>query len=65
MAKDIPPAKHNHINNISSTPYSFYLKPVTQEKIIHQLQYLNISKSTIVTILIKCIKIATRVIAPI
>ena len=46
MAKDIPPAKHNYINNISSTPYSFYLKPVTQEEIIHQLQNLNSSKST-------------------
>ena len=46
MAKDIPPAKHNYINNISSTPYSFYLKPETQQEIIHQLQNLNSSKST-------------------
>ena len=66
MAKDIPPAKHNYINNISSTPYSFYLKPVTQEEIIHHLQNLNTSKSTTTNdIPIKFIKIAARVTAPI
>ena len=42
MAKDIPPGKHNYINNISSSPYLVYLKPVTQEEIIQQLQNLNI-----------------------
>ena len=66
MVKDIPPAKHSYINNISSTPYSFYLKPVTQDEIINHLQNLNSSKSTATNeISIKFIKIAAHVIASI
>ena len=65
MAKDIPTAKHCYIKNISNTPYSFYLKPITQEEIIPQLQNLNSAKSAAPNnIPIKFIKITTHVIAP-
>ena len=65
MAENIPPAKHNYINNISSALYSFYLK-MGQEKIIHQLPNLDSTKSSATNgIPTKFIKITTHVIAPI
>ena len=65
MAKDIPPAKSNCINNITSTTYSFYLSPTTKE-IFYQTRNLNSRKCIgINNIPIKFIKIASVVITPI
>ena len=62
MAKDIPPAKSSYINNITSTPYSFYLSPITEE-IFYHIRNLNSRKCTgINNIPIKFIKIASVVI---
>ena len=66
MAKDIPPAKSNYINNIASTPYSFYLNPITEEEILYHIRNLNSRKcSGINNIPIKFVKIASVVITPI
>ena len=65
MAKDILLARSNFINNITSTPYSFYLSPITEEEILYHIRNINSRKFTgINNIPIKFIKIASVVVTP-
>ena len=65
MAKNISFAKSKYINNITSTPYSFYFSPITEE-ILYHIRNLSSKKCTSINnIPIKFIKIASVVITPI
>ena len=63
MAKNIPLAKSNYIDYITSTSYSFYLSPITEKEILYHIRNLKSTKCTgINNIPIKFIKIASVVI---